>query len=163
MKPWKVVVDGKQYEVKAKGYKLVVNGEKHKLKNLMSKKDGMWRVYELPLGGGKKAEYYVNSWVGGAKLVMDGVDCATGKPFTAKNPPKWAYIFLVIHLLYIFFLIGGALGVMMAFFGIMATISVSSNDNLPVAVRILLNIGILIAFAAADLGILYLFRGLIGA
>lgn len=53
MKPWKVVVDGKQYEVKAKGYKLVVNGEKHKLKNLMSKKDGMWRVYELPLGGQK--------------------------------------------------------------------------------------------------------------
>ncbi len=38
MKPWNVVVDGKQYEIKAKGYKLVVNGEKNKLKNLMSKR-----------------------------------------------------------------------------------------------------------------------------
>ncbi len=44
MKPWNVVVDGKQYEIKAKGYKLVVNGEKNKLKNLMSKKDGMWKI-----------------------------------------------------------------------------------------------------------------------
>ncbi len=88
MKPWNVVVDGKQYEVKAKGGKLVVNGETNKLKTLMSKKEGMWKVYELPLGA-KKAQYYVNNWVGGVKLVMDGVDCATGKPFTAKNPPKW--------------------------------------------------------------------------
>ena len=58
MKPWNVVVDGRQYEIKAKGGSLVVNGEKNKLKNLMSKKDSIWRVYELPLGP-KKAEYYV--------------------------------------------------------------------------------------------------------
>lgn len=94
---------------------------------------------------------------------MDGVDCATGKPFTAKNPPKWTYVFLVIHLLYILFLMGGALGVLMAFVGMMATISVSCNTNMPVGVRILLNIGILVAFAAADVGIVYLVGGLIGA
>ena len=46
MKPWNVVVDGRQYEIKAKGGSLVVNGEKNKLKNLMSKKDSIWRVYE---------------------------------------------------------------------------------------------------------------------
>ncbi len=31
MKPWNVVVDGRQYEIKAKGGSLVVNGEKNKL------------------------------------------------------------------------------------------------------------------------------------
>lgn len=41
MKPWNVVVDGAKYEIKPKGTKVVVNGEKKKLKNLMSKKDGM--------------------------------------------------------------------------------------------------------------------------
>lgn len=162
MKPWNVVVDGKQYEVKAKGSKVVVNGEKTKLKNLMSKKDGMWKIYELPLGP-KKAEIYVNSWVGGVKLVMDGVDCATGKPFAAQKLPKWAYVFLVIHLAYILFLMGGALGVLMSFLGIMATISVSCNNNMSVGVRVLLNIGILVAFAVADLGIVFLISGLIGA
>lgn len=72
-------------------------------------------------------------------------------------------MFLVIHLLYILFLMGGALGVLMAFVGMMATISVSCNTNMPVGVRILLNIGILVAFAAADVGIVYLVGGLIGA
>ncbi len=72
-------------------------------------------------------------------------------------------VFLVIHLLYILFLMGGALGVLMAFVGMMATISVSCNTNMPVGVRILLNIGILVAFAAADVGIVYLVGGLIGA
>lgn len=126
------------YEVKAKGYKLVVNGEAVKLKNLMSKKSGMWKIYELPLGA-KKAEYYVNNWIGGVKLVMDGVDCATGKPFTAPELPKWAYVFLIVHLAYILFLMGGALGVLMAFLGMVATISVSCNKNMSVAVRVLLD------------------------
>ncbi len=161
MKPWNVVVDERQYEVKAKGYKLVVNGEAVKLKNLMSKKSGMWKIYELPLGA-KKAEYYVNNWIGGVKLVMDGVDCATGKPFTAPELPKWAYVFLIVHLAYILFLMGGALGVLMAFLGMVATISVSCNKNMSVAVRVLLDIGILVAFAAADLGIVYAFSSMLG-
>ncbi len=33
MKPWNVVVDGRQYEIKSKGSSLLVNGEKVKLKN----------------------------------------------------------------------------------------------------------------------------------
>lgn len=162
MRPWNVVVDGRQYEIKAKGSKLVVNGEKTKLKNLMSKKDGMWKIYELPLGP-KKAEYYVNTWIGGAKLIMDGVDCATGKPYTPPRLPKWAYIFLVLHLAYIFFLLGGALGVLTAFCGMVATVSVSCNSKFSVPVRVLLDIGILVAFAVVDLGIVYLVGGLVGA
>ncbi len=43
MKPWNVVVDGRQYEIKARGGSLVVNGEKNKLKNLMSKKTACGR------------------------------------------------------------------------------------------------------------------------
>ena len=31
MKPWNVVVDGAKYEIKPKGTKVVVNGEKKKL------------------------------------------------------------------------------------------------------------------------------------
>lgn len=162
MKPWNVVVDGTNYEVKPKGAKVVVNGEKKKLKNLMSKKDGMWKIYELPLGA-KKAEIYVNTWIGGMRLVMDGIDCATGKPYTAQKLPKWAYLFLIIHLAYILFLMGGALGVLMAFLGIMATISVSSNSNMPVGLRVLADIGIAVAFALVDLGVVFLISSAIGA
>ena len=95
--------------------------------------------------------------------MMDGVDCATGKPYTPQKLPKWAYLFLVIHLAYILFLMGGALGVLMTFLGMVATISVSCNNNMSVGVRILLNIGILIAFAAVDLGIVLLIGSLVSA
>ena len=97
------------------------------------------------------------------KLVMDGLDCATGKPYTAQKLPKWAYLFLIIHLAYILFLMGGALGVLMAFLGIMATISVSCNSNMPVGVRVLVDIGIAVAFALVDLGVVFLIGSLIGA
>ena len=38
MKAWDVVVDGNRYEVKPKGNKLLINGQKVKLKELMSRK-----------------------------------------------------------------------------------------------------------------------------
>lgn len=158
MKPWNVVVDGRQYEIKARGGSLVVNGEKNKLKNLMSKKDGMWKIYELPLGP-KKAEYYVNTWIGGTKLVMDGVDCATGKPFTATRLPKWAYIF------YVGFValgaLGGAVGWLAAVVGILSTTGVSCNEKFSVPVRILLDLVILIACWAVVFGIAIVLSGLI--
>lgn len=160
MKPWNVVVDGKQYEVKAKGSSVVVNGEKVKLKNLMSKKDGMWKVYELPLGP-KKAEYYVNTWIGGVKMAMDGVDCATGKPFTPQKLPKWAYIFFVGYLALA--ALGGAVGWLMAVIGIVASTSVSCNENFSTPVRVLLNLGILVICWALVFGIAMMIAGAIYA
>ncbi|MCI8838008.1 MAG: hypothetical protein HFG74_08105 [Hungatella sp.] len=149
MASWNVIVDGKNYEIKQKSYSLRINGEKKKLKELMSKKDGIYRVYEVPLGS-KKAQYYVNTWVGGAKLAMDGVDCATGQPFTPPKMPKWAYIFMVIHCLNF---MNGALGALLAILGVMATISISSNTGMPVVARVLLNILVVVACAVAVFGV----------
>ena len=158
MKPWNVVVDGRQYEIKARGGSLVVNGEKNKLKNLMSKKDGMWKIYELPLGP-KKAEYYVNTWIGGAKLAMDGVDCATGKPFSAPKLPKWAYVFFIGFLALA--ALGGAMGWLAAVVGIVATTSVSCNESFSIPVRVLLDLVILVACWAVVFGIAMVVAGLI--
>ena len=105
----------------------------------------MWKIYELPLGP-KKAEFYVNTWVGGCKMTMDGIDCATGKPFTPPKLPKWAYIFMVA------FLALAALG---------GVTGVSCNENFSVPVRILIDLGILIACVAVDFGIAFLIAGAI--
>ncbi len=149
MKSWEVVVDDTKYRIKPKGNKLVINDEKVKLKSLMSRKDGMFKVYEVPLGY-KKALLYVNSWVGGQRLVMDGVDCATGAPFTPPKLPKWGYIFMVIHCINC---INGAIGFLLAVAGVAATISISCNTKIPTAVRVLLDIGLVIASAAIVFGI----------
>lgn len=149
MASWNVVVDGRNYQIKQKSYSLVINGEKTKLKNLMSKKDGMFRVYDVPVGN-KTAKYYVNSWVGGSKLAMDGIDCATGQPFTPPAMPKWGYIFMVIHCLNF---MNGALGALLALVGVMATVSISCNTRLSVPVRVLLDIAMVIVCAVVVFGV----------
>lgn len=158
MKPWNVVVDGRQYEIKAKGSSLLVNGDKVKLKTLMSKKDGMWKIYELPLGP-KKAEFYVNTWIGGCKMAMDGVDCATGKPFSPPKLPKWSYLFMVAFLALA--ALGGALGILLGMIGIMAVTAVSCNENFSVPVRVLLDLGILVVCVAVDFGVAFMIAGAI--
>ncbi len=118
----------------------------------------MWKIYELPLGP-KKAEYYVNTWIGGAKLAMDGVDCATGKPFSAPKLPKWAYVFFVGFLALA--ALGGAMGWLAAVVGIVATTSVSCNESFSIPVRVLLDLVILVACWAVVFGIAMVVAGLI--
>ena len=150
MAAWSVVVDGQVHQVRSKGASLIIDGEKTKLKDLMSRKEGIYKVYQVPVGG-KTAQCYVNTWVGGMKRAIDGIDCATGAAFTPPEMPKWAYVFMVIHCLNF---LNGALGALLAIVGIMATISISSNTRLSVPVRILLDIAmvavcIIVVFAVA--------------
>lgn len=149
MKTWDIVVDGNRYEVKPKGNKLLINGQKVKLKELNSRKEGMFRVYQVPVGG-KMASLYVNSWIGGMKLAMDGVDCATGAPFTPPVLPKWAYVFMILHCVNF---INGALGVLLAMAGVAATIAISCNTRMPVAVRVLLDILLVIVSVVIVFGL----------
>lgn len=149
MKAWDIVVDGNRYEVKPKGNKLLINGQKVKLKELNSRKEGMFRVYQVPVGG-KMASLYVNNWIGGMKLAMDGVDCATGTPFTPPVLPKWAYVFMILHCVNF---INGALGVLLAMAGVAATIAISCNTRMPVAVRVLLDILLVIVSVVIVFGI----------
>ena len=156
MKAWDVVVDGNRYEVKPKGNKLLINGQKVKLKELMSRKEGMFRIYQVPVGG-KEASLYVNNWVGGMKLAMDGIDCATGAPFTPPVRPKWAYVFMVLHCVNF---INGALGALLAIAGVAATISISCNTKMPVIVRVLLDIVLVFVSVAIIFGIAIAAAGL---
>ncbi len=157
MKAWEVVVDGEKYTIKPKGGKLVINDEKVKLKSLMSRKEGLFRVYEVPVGA-KKAQLYVNNWVGGTRLAMDGLDCATGKPFTPPKMPVWGYIFMIIHCINF---MNGAVGALMAIAGVAATIAVTTNTKLPLAARILLDIVLVVLFYIVVFGIAIAASGVI--
>ena len=43
MAAWSVVVDGQVHQVRSKGASLIIDGEKTKLKDLMSRKEGIYR------------------------------------------------------------------------------------------------------------------------
>lgn len=148
MKPWKLKVNERPYEIKLGGSKVIVNNEKIKLKSLNCRREGMFRIYEVPVGE-KTAELYVNAWIGGTILVMDGKDCATGEEFVPVKLPKWAYVFVALHCLN---LMNGALGALLAILGVGATVSVSSNPRFHTALKLLIDICLVILSAAVVFG-----------
>lgn len=150
MKPWNITIDEKPYQIKMKGASLIINEtEQRKLKQLLSHKEGMFKVYDVPLGS-KTAKLYVNSWVGGVTLAMDGVDCATGAPYTVPILPKWAYLFMILHC---FYFTGGVIGALFAIAGMSMTISISCCSRFSLLTRIFLNIAVVVMFFLMLLGI----------
>lgn len=139
-KSWNVKVDDRPYTVVLKGGKVVVNEETTKLNKCLSKKGWFHTEYQVPVGS-KKAMLVISNLIGGTKLVIDGKDCATGEDYVATKVPKWAYIFMVLHLVNC---INGAIGALIAIVGCSLTASVSSNPKFSILVKVLLDIVILV-------------------
>lgn len=137
-KTWNVKIDEKSYDITLKG-NLLVNGEKIKLNKHIKKRGLIHTDYEVPVGP-KTALLIVNS-LGAPQLVIDNKDCATGEEYVPVKLPAWAWVFVVLHCVNF---INGAIGVGLAVIGIAATTSVSCNRKLNVALRVILDLVILI-------------------
>lgn len=146
---WNVKVDGVSYDIKLNGAKLVVNGEKLKLRSYKKKAHMFTTDYEIPLGS-KNALLVVGGLIGGNKLVIDGVDCATGETYVPLKFPVWSYIFVILHFVNF---INGAIGVLLAFIGLSATAAISCNRKMNVAVRVLLDLVVLVAIYLVVFGL----------
>lgn len=153
-KKWNVKIDEQNYDIEFKGRKVVVNGEELKLKDYKKKTGLVHTEYEFPAGP-KTALLIVRS-MGTPQLVIDNKDCATGEEYVPVKLPAWGYVFVVLHCVN---LLNGAIGVLMAILGVTATYSVSCNRKMNVALRVLLNIGILVVFYAIVFGIALLAAG----
>lgn len=150
-KVWNVKVDEVSYNIKLNGSNVVVNGEKLKLRRYKKKTHLLTTDYEIPVGS-KNALLVVGGLVGGNKLVIDGKDCATGETYVPVKFPAWSYIFVALHFVNF---INGAIGVALAFVGLSATAAISSNQKMNIAVKIILDLLVLIAVYAVIFGIAY--------
>lgn len=152
---WSVIVDEKTYAVQFKGNrKLTINGEKVKLKGY-KKKIGLLaslisEEYEIPLGS--KTALLVIQNMKAPQLVIDNKDCSTGEEYVPLNMPKWSYIFIILHFVNF---INGAIGCCLAIAGIAATTAISANKKFNAAVKLVLNLVILILFFGVVFGIAY--------
>ena len=148
-KVWKVKVDEKEYEIRLKGNKVLVNNEVNKLKDFLVKREWFQAAYALNIGT-KKALLIVSSLIGGTKLVIEEKDCATGETYVPVNIPKWAYVFMALHMIN---LINGLLGAAIGLIGCSATVSISSNKKMHIAARVALDFVVLILVYALVFGI----------
>lgn len=151
---WSVMIDEKPYAVQLNNRKLLINGEKVKLKSY-KKKIGLLESliteeYEIPLGS--KTALLVLQNMKSPQLVIDNKDCATGEEYVPLNMPKWSYLFILLHFANF---INGAIGCCFAIAGIAATTAISANKKFSPMVKLVIDLVILVLFFAVTFGIGY--------
>lgn len=154
-KKWNVKIDEQNYNVELKSNRLVVNGENLKLRKYKKKTGLIHTEYEVPVG--PKTALLVIRNLSAPQLVIDNKDCATGEEYVPKVLPKWSYIFAGLHFVNV---INGALGVLMAIIGIALTTSISCNKKMNIALRVILDLAVLILSYAVVFGAAFLVAGM---
>lgn len=106
---WNINIDEVPYKIEFTKNKISINnGEAVKLNKFKSKSKFPSSEYYIPLGN-REAVLNIRP-NGDPVLTIDGRDCVTGEPFTLPVMPKWAWVFIVLHGINFFLLIGGAIG-----------------------------------------------------
>ena len=132
---WNIVVDEVSYKIELTKNKVSVNGaDPVKLNKFKQQAKYPHMEYYIPVGS---REVVLNIPQGKEPvLTMDGRDCVTGEPFEMVPMPKWAWVFIVLHIINYFLLIGGAIGGALAA-GLSATsISIASNTKMSTGKRV---------------------------
>ena len=154
-KKWSVKIDERAYDIELKGRKLMVNGDVLKLSQYKKKTGLTHEEYEVPIGS-KKALLVMKN-LSAPVLAIDNRDCATGEEYVPIKMPAGSYVFLVLHCLNFF---NGAVGALLAIIGLALTTSISCNRKMNVAVRVLLNVAVVIISVSLVFGIALLIAGI---
>ena len=138
---WNFEVQSIPYRIELKKNKVSVNGaEPVKLTKLARKSNLLETNYSMMLEG-KEAVLHIRQF-GAPILTYDGRDCATGEAYIPRKVPAWTWVFIVLHALDFFFLIGGAIGGVVQVLIITALASVASNTKKSTGLRVLVCAGI---------------------
>lgn len=138
---WNFEVQGIPYRVELKKNAISVNGAEPVKLNKLARKSSLTETHYSMMIEGKEAVLHVRQF-GAVVLSYDGRDCATGEEYIPAKMPGWAWVFIVLHAIDFFFLIGGAIGGILQVFIVTAIAAVSSNRKKSTGVRVLVCIGI---------------------
>lgn len=140
-KVWNFQVQGIPYRIELKKNQVSVNGaEPVKLNKLTRKSNLIETNYSIMIEG-KEAVLHIRQF-GAPVLSYDGRDCATGEEYIPVKMPGWTWVFIVLHVIDFFFLIGGAIGGVVQMLIIAAMASVASDTKMSTGVRVLACLGI---------------------
>ncbi len=132
---WNINVDDNSYKIEFNKNTISINGgEAQKLKAFRNQSRYPHMEYYIPVGS---KEVVLNLPQGREPvLTMDGRDCITGEPFELMELPKWAWIFVILHLVNFFLIIGGAIGGACLGGLSVATTMVASNNTMSTGKRV---------------------------
>lgn len=128
------------------------------LRKFERKSNFIEKIYKIPVGG-RDANLHIGT-MGSVALEMGGFDCKTGEEYIAKKMPAWSWIFIVLHMVNFFVLIGGAIGGAITALTIGMTATLAGDSSKKLINRVLACIGIYIGAIIIDILILKLLVGM---
>lgn len=133
---WNIEVEGIPYKIELKKNQVIVNGREPMKLNKLVKLGSTWETnYYIPLDG-KEAILHVRQF-SAPVLSFQGKDCSTGEEYVPLKMPGWVWVFIVLHAINFFILIGGAIGGVLQFFVAALMVSASANTKKKLSIRIL--------------------------
>lgn len=138
---WNFEVQSIPYRIELKKNKVSVNGTEPVPLNKLTKKSNLIETNYSIMIEGKEAVLHIRPFATPA-LSYDGRDCATGQEYVPMKVPGWAWIFVFLHGIDFFLLIGGAIGGALQAFIIIAMMSIASDTKKSTGTRVLACTGI---------------------
>lgn len=140
-KVWNFEAQSIPYKIELKKNKVSINGAEPVALNKLKRKSNFIEANYSMMIEGKEATLHIRQF-GAPVLSYDGRDCATGEEYIPIKVPGWTWVFIVLHVIDFFFLIGGAVGAMVQIFIVAAMASIASNTKMSTGVRVLACLGI---------------------
>ncbi len=137
---WNFEAQGIPYRIELKKNKVSVNRAEPVALNSFKRKSNFTESNYSIMIEGKEAILHIRQF-GAPVLSYDGRDCATGEEYIPPKMPGWTWVFIVLHAIDFFFLIGGAVGGMVQFLIAAAMVTVASNTKMSTGVRVLACLG----------------------
>lgn len=155
---WNVMADDFTYrvEISAKGV-TVSPGEEFKIRKLKRRGNMFDQIYEVPVAG-HTAELHMD-FMGKKTLVYEGIDCATGAAYIPFKMPAWGWVFVVLHAINFFLLIGGAIGGVIDVLLLGWTAKIAGNSQAKILTRVLKCIAIYVIATIIQLLLVILIIG----
>ena len=127
MKRFNITVQGKPYDIRLRAYSVEINGTRYKLRKLPTRRVIFLTMeIDLPIEG---ASVMLVPGLVSMELVVDGVYVRSGYVFSALNLVQ---------------IINGAIGALLGVLGIYLTLRISTAEDIPLTVRILLSVAYLV-------------------
>lgn len=141
---WNIEVEGVPYKIVFDKSKVSVNGAEPVKLNKLKKKSSSWEThYSIPIAE-KEAVLHIRQF-SAPVLSYEDRDCSTGEAYVPLKAPFWVWIFVVLHALDFFLIIGGAIGGVLQALVISMMVAVSTNQKKSTGVRVLACLGIWLA------------------
>lgn len=138
---WNIEVEGVAYKIEFIKNRVSVNGREPVKLNKLKRTGNTWVTnYSIPLQD-KEAILHISSF---AKPVLsfEGRDCRTKEVYEAVKVPGWIWVFIVLHALNFFLILGGAIGGAIQAMVIYPMISIAANQKKKTSTRVLICLGI---------------------